>query len=140
MLKAEALLGCMVRGNALLEINIASELDLFNTKEINIYRWDFDENEFFFLEKLEQKDQVLIIDILNTELVLSVQEPCRSLFMLEFQKNNSKEILEFLCSENKTILFGSQSFWNKKQATAPNEIGKIVGSYLIGQPIPTIPE
>ena len=121
-------------------INISYELDLFNTKEIKLYRWNFDDNEFFFLEKLEEKDQLYIIDILDTELILSTQESCQSLFMLEFQKNNTKETLEFICAENKTILFGSQNFWNKKQATAPNEIGEVIGSYLTGQPIPTIPE
>ena len=55
-------------------------------------------------------------------------------------KSNLKDQIEFICPENKDALFGNQKFWNEMQAIAPKELGKIVGDYLIGQPIPTLPE
>ncbi len=121
-------------------ININSELDLSETKEIKLYRWNFDDNEFFFLESLREEDLLQVIDILKTDLILSNMESCRSLFMLEFHKGNQKDQIEFICPENKDALFGNQKFWSEMKAIAPKELGKIVGAYLTGQPIPTLPE
>ncbi len=121
-------------------ININLELDLNETEEIKLYRWNFDENDFLFLESLKQEDLSEVIDILKTDLILSNMESCRSLFMIEFHKGNLKDQIEFICPENKDALFGNQKFWNEMQAIAPKELGKIVGDYLIGQPIPTLPE
>lgn len=121
-------------------ININSELNLNEAEEIKLYRWNFDENEFLLLESLEEIDFLKVVDILKTDLILSEQEPCRSLFMIEFSRQNQIDQLEFICSENKDALFGNQKFWNQMQAKAPKELGKIIGSYLTGQPIPSLPE
>tara|TARA_Y100001936_G_scaffold251186_1_gene306224 strand:+ start:35833 stop:36714 length:882 start_codon:yes stop_codon:yes gene_type:complete len=121
-------------------ININSELNLNEAEEIKLYRWNFDENEFLFLESLEEIDFLKVVDILKTDLILSEQESCRSLFMIEFSRQNQIDQLEFICSENKYALFGNQKFWNQMQAKAPKELGKIIGSYLTGQPIPSLPE
>ena len=121
-------------------ININSELNLNQTEKIKLYRWNFDENEFLFLESLEEKDLLEVIKILKTDLILSELESCRSLFMIEFHRANQIDQLEFICPENKDFLFGNQKFWNQMQATAPKELGKIIGSYLTGQPNPSLPE
>ena len=94
----------------------------------------------FILESLEEKDLLEVIKILKTDLILSELESCRSLFMIEFSRQNQIDQLEFICSENKYALFGNQKFWNQMQAKAPKELGKIIGSYLTGQPIPSLPE
>ena len=121
-------------------ININSELNLNEAEEIKLYRWNFDENEFLLLESLEEIDFLKVVDILKTDLILSEQESCRSLFMIEFSRQNQIDQLEFICSENKDALFGNQKFWNQMQAKAPKELGKVIGSYLTGQPIPSLPE
>ena len=121
-------------------INLNSELNLNQTEEIKLYRWNFDQNDFIFLESLAETDLLEVIDILKTDLILSDKESCRSLFMIEFHRGNLVDQLEFICPENKDALFGNQKFWNQMWASAPKELGKIIGSYLTGQPIPTLPE
>jgi hypothetical protein len=116
-------------------VNITTASNLAGASKLTLMRRDFDTDKFVVRREMTPEDMARLIDIFDTDTDLSPATDCGTVFRLDFATENGTQEVEFICSEN------YQAFdivWKGMQGTAP-VIGKIIGPYLTGDPIPTLP-
>ena len=98
-------------------------------------RRDFSTGQFEEISPLTRDDAARLLDILNQDVALTTATGCETIFRLDFNTAGGNQEFEFMCSENKNA---AQIFWQELEGTAP-VFGQIIGSYLVGGPIPSLP-
>ena len=85
---------------------------------------------------LSPEDHAALIDIFDIETDLPTATNCNSIFKLDFDTPGRASEIEFICEKNYKAF---DLFWNGLQGKAP-VVGRIIGPYLTGNPIPTLPK
>ena len=85
---------------------------------------------------MSPEDHAALIDIFDIETDLPTATNCNTIFKLDFDTPGRASEIEFICEKNYKAF---DLFWNGLQAKAP-VIGRIIGPYLTGNPIPTLPK
>jgi len=76
-----------------------------------------------------------VVDIFAQESRISFAEPCTSVFRLDFETPRGTSQIEVICEDDYSAF---DIYWNNLHGTAPI-LGEIIGPYLTGDPIPTLP-
>jgi len=121
------------------KVNVAQAAGLHGSTNVTLMRRIFPTDQFETVNPMSQADLDRLIDIFDRDIPLSVTIGCETAFRLDFQTPGGIESIEWLCSEDKNITTGTQDFWNAMTGTAPVQVGEIIGPYLVGAPIPTLP-
>jgi|LWDU01.1.fsa_nt_gi hypothetical protein len=116
-------------------VNLANEADLHNASEVTLMRRDSDTGNFVVRRVMTEADMQRLIDIFDLETDLSPAPGCDSVFRLDFVTRSGSSEVEFICAEDYSAF---DIFWNGLHGYAPI-IGYIIGPYLIGDPVPTLP-
>ncbi len=116
-------------------VNISQSADLQDATKLTLMRRDTDTGEFVVRREMSKADMALLANILDLDTNLPAAQPCNTIFRLDFEIPDGDVEIEFICEENyKTF----DIFWNGMQGTAL-VIGNIIGPYLTGDPIPSLP-
>jgi len=116
-------------------INLAEQANLDEAKKLTLMRKDFSTGEFVVRREMTPHDMARLAGIFSQESRLSYAAPCESVFRLDFETNRGVSQIEFICRDNYQAF---DIYWNELHGNAPI-IGKIVGPYLTGDPIPQLP-
>ena len=84
---------------------------------------------------LSDSDAGRLANIFNSDVALSPATDCATVFRLDFHTSEGDSEIEFMCSDDKNA---AQVFWNGLEGRAP-VVGRIIGPYLTGGPIPSLP-
>jgi hypothetical protein len=116
-------------------VNLAEEASLDEAIKLVLMRRDFSTNTFEVRREMTSHDMARVIDIFNQEAAISFAEPCTTIFRLDFETRRGTSEIEFICEENYKAF---DIYWNGLHGSAPI-LGNIIGPYLTGDPIPTLP-
>lgn len=116
-------------------VNISQSADLHNATKLTLMRRDTDTGEFVARRDMSKADTVLLANIFDVDTNLPTAQTCNTIFRLDFETPQGDVEVEFICEENYKAF---DVFWNGMQGTAP-VIGNIIGPYLTGDPIPSLP-
>tara|TARA_Y100000588_G_scaffold222085_1_gene235975 strand:- start:3442 stop:4056 length:615 start_codon:yes stop_codon:yes gene_type:complete len=116
--------------------NITKEAKLRDSKGVTLLRKKFSSGKFEVQKALTPEDHDYLVNIFDIETDLSIATNCNTIFKLEFDAPGRTNEIEFICEKNYKAF---DLFWNGLQAKAP-VVGKIIGPYLTGNPIPTLPK
>ena len=115
--------------------NMADEADLRLRTSATLMRRDFSTGSFEVRRKMSAEDAGQVANLLNQNVVLALSAPCETVFRIDFTTQNGKSEFEFICANNYKAF---DVYWNGFHGTAPT-LGNIIGPYLTGDPIPTLP-
>jgi hypothetical protein len=116
-------------------VNITQQDQLDDATKLTLMRRDFSIDDFVVRREMMEDDMRLLISIFDLNTNLSPETPCNTIFRLDFETPSGTTEIEFICEENYKAF---DLFWNGLQGNAPI-IGKIIGPYLTGDPIPSLP-
>jgi hypothetical protein len=116
--------------------NITKEAKLRNSKGVTLLRRNFSSGKFEVLKPLTSEDHDFLIDIFDVETNLTTATTCNTIFKLDFDAPGRGNEIEFICEKDYKAF---DLFWSGMQAKAP-VVGRIIGPYLTGNPIPTLPK
>ncbi len=116
-------------------VNITRQGNLDDSTKLTLMRRDFSIDEFVVRREMTEDDMRLLISIFDLDTDLSPATPCNTIFRLDFETPGGKTEIEFICEENYKAF---DVFWNGLQGNAAI-VGKIIGPYLTGDPIPSLP-
>ena len=117
-------------------VNIAEEANLESTTKLTLMRRDFDTGNFEVRREMTHEDTERVIAIFGQSSGISYAPPCESVFRLDFETSSGKSVIEFICADNYEAF---DIYWNELHGTAPI-LGYIIGPYLTGDPVPTLPD
>jgi hypothetical protein len=115
--------------------NIASEAGLQSSTELILMRRNPSTGQFEEKSKMNNNDREKLISIFDLDTTLSNPRNCNTIFRLDFVTADGIEEIEFMCEDNYKA---AEIFWRNLMGSGP-VVGKIVGPYLTGAPIPVIP-
>ena len=121
------------------KINIVQSAGLQGSTGVTLMRRDFSTGQFEKITPLTQDELARLIDIFDRDVPLAESINCKTVFRLDFETPGGVQGIEWLCEEDKNLATGSQDFWDAMTATVPVQVGQIIGPYLTGGPIPTLP-
>jgi hypothetical protein len=116
-------------------VNISQTDGLHDATKLTLMRKDFDTGTFVVRREMTEEDLDRVADIFDLETDLSAAESCNTIFRLDFVTPNGGTEIEVICEEDYARF---DILWEGKQGTAPI-LGYIIGPYLTGDPIPTLP-
>jgi hypothetical protein len=116
--------------------NIAAEADINQAASATLMRRDFDTNNFEVRREMTAEDAGRVADLLNQDVILNLAAPCETVFRIDFTTQSGVSEVEFICSDDYKAF---DVYWNGFHGTAP-ALGYIVGPYLTGDPVPTLPK
>ena len=116
-------------------VNIADEAVLRLAESAFLMRRNFTTDQFEEVSLLTPTDAGRLAAIFDGDVSLSTATECTTVFRLDFHTQDGVQEIEFMCSDDKNA---AQIFWQGLEGTAP-VIGRIIGPYLTGGPIPTLP-
>ncbi|MBN4064378.1 hypothetical protein JYU04_01430 [Dehalococcoides mccartyi] len=116
-------------------VNIAQQADLSSSTKLTLMRRDFTTNIFEVRREMTPEDMARVIELFSQESQISFAQPCETVFRLDFETSQGTSMIEFICSEDYKAF---DIYWNELHGTAPI-LGYIIGPYLTGNPIPTLP-
>ena len=116
-------------------VNIGQEAALRLTESASLMRRNFTTDQFEEVSPLADSDAGRLANILNSDVALSAATDCATVFRLDFHTSEGDREIEFMCSDDKNA---GHVFWNGLEGRAP-VIGRIIGPYLTGGPIPSLP-
>ena len=116
-------------------VNISQSADLHNATKLTLMRRDTDTGNFVVRQEMSEADATLLANILDLDTNLQVDQQCNTIFRLDFETPRGDVEIQFICEENYKAF---DVFWNGMQGTA-HVIGNIIGPYLTGDPIPSLP-
>jgi hypothetical protein len=117
-------------------VNVGKEAGLDRSTGVSLMRRDFDTDQFNEVKPMTAGDHDRLVAIFDLDTQLSDPNGCVTVFRLDFSTPSGVQEIEFMCADDKN---GFHVFWQEMQGTAP-VIGRIIGPYLTGGPIPTLPE
>ena len=120
-------------------LNIVEAAGLDGSTGVTLMRRDFSTDQFEKITPMTQDELALLIEILDRDIPLSESINCETVFRLDFETPGGTQSMEWLCSEDKNLATGTQDFWNAMTGTVPVQVGQIIGPYLTGGPIPSLP-
>lgn len=121
------------------KVNITQAAALQGSTGVTLMRRDFSTGNFEKISPMTQDELTRLIEIFDRDIPLSDSIDCETVFRLDFETPSGVESIEWLCGEARDLAAGSQDFWNEMTGTVPVQVGKIIGPYLTGGPIPTLP-
>ena len=116
-------------------INIAIEANLKESSRLTLMRRDFSTGEFEVRNEMTPDDMARVIAIFDQGSAISQAPPCTSIFRLDFETARGTSEVEFICEDDYKMF---DIYWNDLHGFAPI-IGEIIGPYLAGDPIPSLP-
>lgn len=116
-------------------VNIGGEAILRLTQSVFLMRRNFTTDQFEEVSRLATTDAGRLTSIFYSDVALSIATDCVTVFRLDFHTSEGDNEIEFMCSDDKNA---AQVFWNGLEGSAP-PIGRIIGPYLTGGPIPILP-
>jgi hypothetical protein len=116
-------------------VNITQQAKLDDATKVTLMRRDFEIDEFVVRREMMEDDMRLLISIFDLDTDLAPETPCNTIFRLDFETPSGVTEIEFICEENYKAF---DVFWNNLQGNALI-VGKIIGPYLTGDPIPSLP-
>lgn len=116
-------------------VNIAEQANLNEAIKLVLMRRDFSTNTFEVRREMTPLDMARVIAIFNQDAAISFGTPCTTIFRLDFETGRGTSEIEFICEENYKAF---DIYWNGLHGSAPI-LGNIIGPYLTGDPIPTLP-
>lgn len=116
-------------------VNISQSADLHNATNLTLMRRDTDTGEFVARRDMSLVDAALLANIFDVDTNLLVTQSCNTIFRLDFKTPSGDVEIEFICEDNYKAF---DVVWNGMQGTAP-VVGNIIGPYLTGDPIPSLP-
>ncbi len=116
--------------------NITKEAKLRDSKGVTLLRKKISSGKFEVQKALTPEDHTALINIFDIETDLPTATNCNTIFKLDFDTPGRASEIEFICEKNYKAF---DLFWNGLQAKAP-VVGRIIGPYLTGNPIPTLPK
>lgn len=115
--------------------NITSEAGLQSSTEVLLMRRNPSTGQFEVKNEMNKNDREKLISIFDLDTTLSDPRDCNTIFRLDFVTADGTEEIEFMCEDNYKA---AEIFWRNLMGSGPI-VGKIVGPYLTGAPIPVIP-
>ena len=116
-------------------MNLAQQANLAEATKLTLMRRDFKTGEFVVRREMTPHDMALLAEIFAQDSGLSYAPPCESVFRLDFETSRGVSQIEFICRDNYQAF---DLYWNELHGNGPI-IGKIIGPYLTGDPIPQLP-
>lgn len=116
-------------------VSISSEANLSEATKLTLMRRDFSTGEFEVRREMTAHDMARVIDIFAQDSRISFADPCTSVFRLDFETPRGTSQIEVICEDDYSAF---DIYWNNLHGTAPI-LGEIIGPYLTGDPIPTLP-
>lgn len=116
-------------------INLAQQANLHEANKLTLMRRDFSTGEFLVRREMTPHDMARVVDIFDQEAAISPETPCTTVFRLDFETPRGTSQVEFICQDNYKAF---DIYWNGLHGNAPI-FGGIIGPYLTGDPIPTLP-
>ena len=126
---------CSERTSPIPLVNVTENANLRTASKLSLMRRNFTTNTFEFIGQITPEDKAKVIEIFDQPASISEAPSCETVFRLDFETNEGKQEIEFICAND------YQSFdiyWNGLHGLAP-PLGNIVGQYLTGNPVPTLP-
>ena len=126
---------CSERTSPIPLVNVTENANLRTAGKLSLMRRNFTTNTFEFIGQITPEDKAKVIEIFDQPASISEAPSCETVFRLDFETNEGKQEIEFICAND------YQSFdiyWNGLHGIAP-PLGNIVGQYLTGNPVPTLP-
>ncbi len=115
--------------------NIALAEDLRLTRSATLMRRDFSTDTFEVRRELTAEDAGRVANILNQDVALVPADTCTTIFRIDFVTQTGTAEIEFICQDDYKAF---DVYWNGLHGNAP-VFGYIIGPYLTGNPIPTLP-
>jgi hypothetical protein len=115
--------------------NISQEADIEQSTAATLMRRDFSTDKFEVRREMTQEDVEKVVDLFDQNVILDLAAPCQTVFRLDFETQSGTSEVEFICSEDYTRF---DIYWDGFHGSAPI-LGEIIGPYLTGDPIPTLP-
>jgi hypothetical protein len=75
------------------------------------------------------------VDLFDQNVILDLGASCQTVFRIDFVTQGGTSEVEFICSEDYKAF---DIYWDGFHGSAPI-LGEIIGPYLTGDPIPTLP-
>lgn len=116
-------------------VNISQSAGLHDATKLTLMRRDSDTGNFVVRREMSLVDATLLANILDLDTNLPPAQTCNTIFRLDFETPKGDVEIEFICEDNYKAF---DVFWNGMQGTAA-VIGNIIGPYLTGDPIPSLP-
>ena len=95
--------------------------------------------QFKEISPMTAEEIARLVDIFDRDIPLAGPISCETVFRLDFETPDGIQSIEWLCEEEKNLATGAQGFWVGMTGTVPVQVGEIIGTYLVGGPIPTLP-
>ncbi len=115
--------------------NLALQAKLLEATKLTLMRRDFSTDTFEVRREMTSEDMNRVIDIFNQDVALTNPPGCTTIFRLDFVVDGGISEIEFICQENYKAF---DVFWDDLGGFAPI-LGNIIGPYLTGDPIPSLP-
>jgi hypothetical protein len=116
-------------------VNLGQQARLDEATKLTLMRRDFSTDTFEVRREMTPEDMDRLVDILRQTAILSSDASCTTIFRLDFLTSIGTTEVEFICEENYKAF---DIYWDGLHGHAPI-IGYIIGPYLTGDPIPTLP-
>lgn len=117
------------------KVNITREAKLQGSTGLVLMRRNFSTGQFVEDDPISPDDMARLVSIFDIDTRLSEPGDCTTVFRLDFSTSVGTEEIGFICEENYREF---NIVWQGMMGSAPI-LGKIIGPYLTGDPIPTLP-
>jgi hypothetical protein len=115
--------------------NIAQDADISQSTAATLMRRDFSTDKFEVRREMTQEDVEKVVDLFDQNVILDLGASCQTVFRIDFVTQSGTSEVEFICSEDYKAF---DIYWDGFHGSAPI-LGEIIGPYLTGDPIPTLP-
>lgn len=115
--------------------NITEDALLATSRSTQLMRKDSSTGEFVLRREITEQDLPRLIALFDIDTNFSPAISCDTVFRIDFDTAAGLQEIEFICAEDYTRF---DVFWNGLQGRS-DDLGRIVGPYLTGDPIPQLP-
>lgn len=115
--------------------NITVDASLSTSRSAKLMRKDSSTGELVLRREITKQDLPRLIDLFDIDTNFSSAIQCDTIFRIDFETASGMQEIEFICAEDYTRF---DVFWSGLQGRS-DDLGKIVGPYLTGDPIPQLP-